>query len=93
MDSKQHIRRLFIHSTFYDNDSTFSKNKLQIIKDIHASGHAGLKDHKKMLQLVNPEYVIPAHAGFDKAKHIKMLCDDIKIGKTILTKNGEKIDI
>ena len=74
-------------------EEKMKENKLQIIKDIHASGHAGLKDHKKMLQLVNPEYVIPAHAGFDKAKHIKMLCENITIGKPILTKNGEKIEI
>jgi len=69
------------------------KNNLQIIKDIHASGHAGLKDHKKMLQLVNPDYVIPAHAGFEKAKFISKLCANEKIGKPILTKNGEKIEI
>jgi len=74
-------------------EKKMEENKLQIIKDIHASGHAGLKDHKKMLQLVNPEYVIPAHAGFDKAKHIKMLCENTTIGKPILTKNGEKIQI
>ena len=70
-----------------------NKNKLNILKDLHASGHAGLKDHKKMLKLVKPNYVIPAHAGHDKAKFIKQLCIDIGIGKPILTKNGEKIRI
>ena len=41
---------------------------LNIIKDIHASGHAGL--HEKMLNMIKPEIIIPAHAGHDKAKYM-----------------------
>ena len=66
---------------------------LHILKDIHASGHAGLKDHKKMLNILNPEYIIPAHAGHEKAKFIKNLSDEINIGKTILVTNHERIDL
>lgn len=66
---------------------------LTIIKDVHASGHAGLKDHKKILKILNPEYIIPAHAGHDKANYLKLLSEKVKIGKTILTLNGEKIEI
>ena len=68
-------------------------NKLQVIKDIHASGHAGLKDHEKMLKLIRPKYVLPAHAGHDKAKHLKLLCEKLGIGEPILSSNGEKIKI
>jgi ribonuclease J len=82
------------------NQASFSKLEtkmkntgLNIIKDIHASGHAGLKDHKKMLEMVNPETIIPAHAGHDKAIHIKNLSDSISIGKTILTQNGDHIKV
>jgi ribonuclease J len=74
-------------------EEKMEENKLQIIKDIHASGHAGLKDHKKMLEMVNPETIIPAHAGHDKAIHIKNLSDNINIGKTILTQNGDYIKV
>ena len=66
---------------------------LHILKDIHASGHAGLKDHKKMLNILNPEYIIPAHAGHEKAKFIKNLSDEINIGKTILVTNHERINL
>jgi ribonuclease J len=70
------------------------RNKgLNIIKDIHASGHAGLKDHKKMLNMVNPEIIIPAHAGHDKAIHIKNLSESISVGETILTQNGDHIKV
>ena len=82
------------------NQASFSelevkmKNKgLNIIKDVHASGHAGLKDHRKMLDMVNPENIIPAHAGHDKAIYIKNLSDSMSIGKTILTQNGDRIKI
>ena len=70
------------------------KNKgLNIIKDVHASGHAGLKDHKKMLEMVNPEFIVPAHAGHDKATYLQKLSEDTGIGKTILTKNGDRITL
>ena len=70
------------------------RNKgLNIIKDVHASGHAGLKDHKKMLNMVNPEIIIPAHAGHDKAIYVQKLSENIGIGKTILTKNGDRITL
>jgi len=79
--------------SFQELENKLNQNKLQIIKDIHASGHAGLKDHKKMLKLVQPEYVIPAHAGHEKARSIASLCKDIGIGNPILANNGDKIKL
>lgn len=61
------------------------KKGLNIIKDVHASRHEGLKDHKKMLNMVNPEFIIPAHSGHDKAIYIKNLSDSMSVGETILT--------
>lgn len=74
------------------------ENKLKdlnvnIIRDIHASGHAGLKDHKKMLNMIKPEIIIPAHAGHDKANYIKELSDKTRIGKTILVSNYQKVSL
>lgn len=74
-------------------EKKMKKLGLKIIKDVHASGHASLKDHEKILKILNPEYIIPAHAGHDKAKYLELLSKDIKIGKTILTKNGEVIEL
>ena len=67
--------------------------KLNIVKDIHASGHAGLKDHKKMLRMINPEFLIPAHAGLEKTQHIKLLSEQLGIGKAILVSNGDRINL
>ena len=66
---------------------------LNIIKDIHASGHAGLRDHEKMLNMIKPEIIIPAHAGHDKANYIKELSDKTRIGKTILVSNYQKVSL
>ena len=52
-----------------------------------------MKDHKKMLNLLNPEYIIPAHAGYEKAKFIKQLSEDTNIGKTILVNNHERVKL
>ena len=52
-----------------------------------------LKDHKKMLKMVNPEFIIPAHAGHDKAIYIKNLSDSMSVGETILTQNGDHIKV
>jgi len=74
------------------------ENKLKdlnvnIIRDIHASGHAGLKDHKKMLNMIKPEIIIPAHAGHDKAKYIKELSEKTGIGNAVLVSNYQKVSI
>ena len=44
----------------------------------------------KMLNMLNPEYIIPAH-GHEKAKFIKNLSDEVNIGKTILVTNHEEL--
>jgi ribonuclease J len=80
-------------ASFSELEAKMRNKGLNIIKDIHASGHAGLKDHKKMLNMVNPEIIIPAHAGHDKAIHIKNLSESISVGETILTQNGDHIKV
>ena len=80
-------------ASFSELEAKMRNKGLNIIKDVHASGHAGLKDHKKMLNMVNPEIIIPAHAGHDKAIYIQKLSENIGIGKTLLTKNGDRITL
>ena len=79
--------------SFETLESKLTDLDLNIIKDIHASGHAGLKDHRKMLKLIMPEIIIPAHAGHDKAKYIKELSHETGIGNTILVSNYQKINL
>ena len=73
-------------ASFSELEDKMRKKGLNIIKDVHASGHAGLKDHKKMLEMLNPETIIPAHAGHDKAIYIKNLSDRIILERQFLLK-------
>lgn len=38
----------------------------RIIKDVHVSGHAKAEDHRILLRLLNPEYIIPTHGDIRK---------------------------
>ena len=52
------INTQYVRNLFKDQ-----QNKLQIIKDIHASGHAGLKDHKKMVESLRRGDMIVTQGG------------------------------
>jgi len=68
---------------------------VRIFRDIHVSGHASREDHRDLLELLKPKYVIPAHAGYEKAKHIASLAIemDIPAKNVFLMENGKKISI
>jgi len=39
------------------------RKKAHIIKDVHVSGHAKTEDHRILLKMLNPEYIIPSHGN------------------------------
>ena len=69
---------------------------VRIFKDVHVSGHCAKEDIREMINMVNPENIIPCH-GFDKL--LKPTCElgeemGYKIDRDIhLMHNGEKIII
>lgn len=46
---------------------------LRIFKDIHVSGHGHREDYRELIEMVNPEHIIPSHAGHEKAQHLQSL--------------------
>lgn len=42
-------------------ESKLLSSNLTIYKDIHVSGHAHANDHRKLISLLNPEYLFPVH--------------------------------
>ena len=56
-----------------------------IFRDVHESGHASRQDHKELIELLQPEHIIPAHAGHDKTKHMISLAEELgyKRNKTV----------
>lgn len=67
------------------------KNKnVQIIKDIHTSGHLYAKDHQKFLKLISPEIVIPSHGDELMTQNMLKTLQKLNI-KGINLKTGEKL--
>ena len=55
-----------------------------MFRDVHVSGHPRREDIRDTMQIINPQHVIPAHAGIDKTKYMAELVDEMgyKLHKT-----------
>ncbi|MCF7871608.1 MBL fold metallo-hydrolase [Candidatus Woesearchaeota archaeon] len=47
---------------------------LEIIKDIHASGHAYQEDHQQLIKTIKPENIIPTHGDLEMLQAQKQNC-------------------
>ena len=63
--------------------------------DVHSSGHARQEDLKQMLQLVKPEFFIPAYGDFYHRKVHGKLAQDIGISKdrVLYLDNGQVLEV
>ncbi|MDH3352978.1 MAG: MBL fold metallo-hydrolase [Nanoarchaeota archaeon] len=76
---------------FAKMESRLKKSKPRIFRDAHVSGHGGREDLRDIMQIVNPQHVIPAHGGLDKTKPMAELVAELgyKLGKQChLMKDG-----
>jgi len=71
-------------SQFAKMEARLKKSKPRIFRDVHVSGHPRKEDLRDIMQIVNPQHVIPAHAGLDKTKHMAELVSEMgyKLHKT-----------
>ncbi|MFH0808829.1 MAG: RNase J family beta-CASP ribonuclease [archaeon] len=69
---------------FAKMEARLKKAKPRIFRDAHVSGHAGREDLRDIMQIVNPQHVIPSHGGFDKTKPMVELTQELgyKLHKT-----------
>ena len=70
--------------------------KVRIFEDIHVSGHASGEDLRDLINLIQPEHIIPAHGDIDMKMALVKLAQDkgYLIKKNIhLINDGEKIII
>ena len=51
--------------------------KVKIFKDIHASGHARNEEHRELIKMLNPENIIPSHAGKKKVECMVKLAEEM----------------
>ena len=58
---------------------------VRIFRDIHASGHASREDLRDLINLINPEHIIPAHGEEEMKQALVDLAIEkgYKKGKTV----------
>jgi len=69
---------------------------VRIFRDIHVSGHASKEDHRRLLNLLKPERIIPAHGGIEmRANYANLASEEgYEINKNVhLLDNGSSIEI
>lgn len=77
-------------------DKRLKKRNVRMFSDLHVSGHAGREDLRDFINIIQPQHIIPSHAGFDKTTHLASLCSELgyKIGKEVhLMENWKTVNI
>lgn len=77
-------------------DQRLRRYNVRIIRDIHVSGHARKEDHRELIRMLNPEYILPMHGDFKKrSMYIELAIEEgYRFGESIfLLQNGQKMDI
>ncbi|MAG60972.1 ribonuclease J [archaeon] len=54
-------------------ERTLRSSGVRIFRDVHASGHASREDHRELIQMLKPTHIVPSHAGFGLAHHLRDL--------------------
>jgi len=69
---------------FAKMEARLKKAKPRIFRDAHVSGHAGREDLRDIMQIINPQHVIPSHGGLDKTEPMADLTKELgyKLHKT-----------
>ena len=68
---------------FAKMEARLKKSKPRIFRDAHVSGHGGREDLRDIMQIVNPQHIIPSHGGLDKTQPMADLVKELgyKLGK------------
>ncbi|MBU7044288.1 MAG: MBL fold metallo-hydrolase [Theionarchaea archaeon] len=80
----------------YKLETKLMMQNVRMFKDMHVSGHASKEDHRELLRIVNPEYIIPSHGEFDMISSWGTLAEEegYVVGKDLFTlKNSQRMKI
>jgi len=62
---------------FAKMEASLKKSKPRIFRDAHVSGHGGREDLRDILQIINPQHIIPSHGGPDKTTPMIDLAEEL----------------
>lgn len=74
-------------------ESKLKQKGAKLLKDVHSHGHAMKKDHRKMMRLLNPEIVIPAHGGREKLSACAEIAREEGVEDVLLSHNGGTVNL
>ena len=69
---------------------------VRIFTDVHVSGHCGREDLRDMIEMLQPQHIIPAHGDLPKLSALAELATELgyKLGKDVhISQNGRKINL
>ena len=69
------------------------ERRVRIFTNIHVSGHASREDHRDMLNILKPKYLMPAHDGRKKQLFMKELAleEGLSEKQVLLMDDGKKV--
>jgi mRNA degradation ribonuclease J1/J2 len=66
---------------------------IEVLKELHVSGHAHSEEHRVLIDLLKPEFIIPTHGEVDMLEAQKEFCKSLGYDddKVLLLKNFDRI--
>ncbi|MFP4567621.1 MAG: MBL fold metallo-hydrolase [Candidatus Woesearchaeota archaeon] len=67
--------------------------KVEVLKELHVSGHAHSAEHKVLIDLLRPEFIIPTHGEIDMLLAQKEFCMSLgyEDDKVLILKNFDRV--
>jgi len=67
--------------------------RCKIYKDIHVSGHASREDHRDLLNMIHPKYIVPVHGDVRLKEGMIELAEELgyEEGKNLLLLENQKV--
>lgn len=61
--------------------------------DVHSHGHAKKEDHRRMMRMLSPDVVVPAHGGREKLSACARLAKEEGVNTVRVSQNGATINL
>ncbi len=74
-------------------ERTLNQKGAKIEVDVHSHGHAMKQDHRKLIRILDPENLIPAHGGREKLSSCAQMGREEGVESVQIASNGGQISI
>lgn len=77
-------------------EDRLSRKGVRLFKDIHVSGHASREDHRDLIDMLKPKYIIPSHGDVSRLTPLADLASEMGyvLGKTaLIVRDGQIVEL